>query len=60
MPGKCLEMVRNAWKALEIVQTTFKRMPHFFTDDNLITTLCSVHRQLHHRSIAALLIEIES
>ena len=29
-------------KALKIVGTTFKRMPHFLTDDNLITTLCSV------------------
>ena len=25
---------RNALKALEIKRTTFKQMPHFFTDDN--------------------------
>ena len=42
-----------------MVGTTFKRMPQFFTGDNLIITLCSVHMQLH-QLITSLLIDIES
>ena len=42
------EFVRDTLKMLEKVQTIFKRMPRFFTDDNLITTLGSVQIQLHH------------
>ena len=33
------EFVRDNLKTLEVVQTTFKRMPCFFNDDNIITTL---------------------
>ena len=51
------EFVRNTLKALEIVRTTFKRMSHLSTDDNLTTTLCSVYIKL--RSIASCLINIE-
>ena len=40
------EFVRDTLKALEIVQTTFKRMSHLSTDDNLMTTLCSVYIKL--------------
>ena len=54
---KLEEFVRDTFKALEIVQTTFKRMSHLPTDDNLITTLCSVYIKL--RSIASCLINIE-
>ena len=54
---KLEEFVRDALKALEIVRTTFKRMSHLSTDDNLITTLCSVYIQL--QSIASCLINIE-
>ena len=36
------EFVKDTFKALEIVQTTFKPMPHFFNDYIQITTLCSV------------------
>ena len=45
------EFARNTFKTLEIVRAAFERMPYFFTDDNLITTLCSVHIQLQ-RSIS--------
>ena len=44
---------------LENVITTFKRMPRFFTDDNLITTFCSFHIQLH-QIIASFFTDIES
>ena len=54
---KLEEFVRDTLKALEIVRTTFKRMSHLSTDDNLITTLCSVYIKL--RSIASCLINIE-
>ena len=54
---KLEEFVRDALKALEIVQTTFKQMSHLLTDDNLITTLCSVYIKL--QSIASCLINIE-
>ena len=47
------------WKLVEIVQITFKQMHNFLTDDNLITTLCSVYIPLY-QSIAYLLIDIES
>ena len=40
-------------------RTTFKRIPRFFTGDNLITTLCSVYIQLH-QMIKPLLIDMES
>ena len=54
------DFVRDTLKALEIVQTAFnKRLLHFLTDDNLITTLCSVYIQLH-QSTAYLLIDIKS
>ena len=53
------EFVRTTLKALEIVRTAFKRMSHFFTDDNLITTLCLVHIQLQF-SMASFLIDIKS
>ena len=53
------EIIRDALKALQIIQTTFKLMPHFLTDDNLITSLFSVHIQLH-LSITSLLNDIES
>ena len=53
------EFVIDTLKALQIVRTTFKRMPHFSTHDNLIATLCSVFIQLY-RSIASCLIDIES
>ena len=52
------EIIKNALKVIEIVQTTFKQMPHFFVEDNLITTLCSFHMQLH-QSFASLLNDIE-
>ena len=54
---KLEEFVRDTLKALEIVQTTFKRISHLSTDDHLITTLCSVYIKL--RSIASCLINIE-
>ena len=57
MTGK--EFVGDTLKASEILQTTFKGVPHFFADNNLITTLCSVHDQLH-QSIESLLIDNES
>ena len=41
--GQLKEFVRDTLKVLEITQTTFKQMPHFFTDANLITALCSVY-----------------
>ena len=50
------DFVRDTSKALEIVQTKFKGMPHCFTDDNLVTTFCSVYIKLH-RSIKYLLID---
>ena len=52
------EFVRDTLKPLEITRTILKRMAHFFTDDNLILTLCSVQIQLH-QSIVPLLIDIE-
>ena len=54
---KLEEFVRYTLKVLEIVRATFKRMSHLSTDDNLITTLCSVYIKL--RSIASCLINIE-
>ena len=36
------DFLRDTLKAFEIVEATFKRIPSFLTDDNLITTLCSV------------------
>ena len=51
------EFVRDTLKALEIVQATFKCISPFFTDDNLITTLCSFHIQ-HHQLIVSLLIDL--
>ena len=54
---KLEEFVRDTFKALETVRTTFKRMCHLSTDDNLITTLCSVYIKL--RSTASCLINIE-
>ena len=53
------EFVRDTLKPLEIIWTIFKQMRRFFTDNNLITTLCSVQIQLY-QSIAPLLIDIES
>ena len=47
------------YRYLESITTTFKRIPRFFTGDNLITILCSVHIQLH-QMIKPLLIDIES
>ena len=32
------DFIRVTSKALEIVQTTLKQMPHYFTDDDLVTT----------------------
>ena len=49
------EFVRYTLKGLEIIKSTFKWMSHFFTDDNLIITLCLVYMQLHW-SIASLLL----
>ena len=54
---KLEEFVRNTLKALEIVRTTFKRMSHLSTDDNLITTSCSVYIKL--RLIASCFINTE-
>ena len=51
--------IRDPLKTLKIVQTTYKQIPHFFTDYNLITNLCLVHKQLH-LSIVSLLIDTES
>ena len=51
------DFVRDTLKELEIVRKTFKWVPHFLTNDNLITPLCSVYMQLH-RLIAYLLIDI--
>ena len=48
------EFVRDTLKVLEIVQETYKCISPFFTDDNLITTLCSFHIQ-PHQLIASLL-----
>ena len=53
------EIIRDALKALQIIQTTFRLTPHFLTDDNLITSLFSVHIQLH-LSITSLLNDIKS
>ena len=53
------EFVRDTLKPLEIIWTIFKQMRRFFTDNNLITTLCSVQIQFY-QSIAPLLIDIES
>ena len=53
------DFVRDTLKALKMHQTTIKQMPHFLTDDNLITTLCSVYTQLHQLT-AYLLIDIKS
>ena len=44
---------------LQSIRTNFKRMPRFFTGDNLITILCSVDIQLH-QMIKPLLIDSES
>ena len=41
------------------IRTTFKRIPHFFTGDNVISISCSVHIQLH-QMIKPLLTDIES
>ena len=41
------EIIKDGLKAIEIVRTTFKQMPHFFIENNLINTLSSVHMQLH-------------
>ena len=49
------KFVRYTLKELEIIKSTFKPMSHFFTDDNLIITLCLVYIQLHW-SIASLLL----
>ena len=53
------ESVIDTLIALEIGRTTFKRMPHFLIDDNLITILWSVYIQLHWL-ITSCLIIIES
>ena len=41
------DFVRDTSKALETVQTTFKRMPHCFTDDDLVITLCLIYISFH-------------
>ena len=53
------DFFRDTSQVIEIVRATVKRMPHRFTDDNLVTTLCSVYIKLH-RLNAYLLIDIES
>ena len=52
------DFLSDTLKTLEIVKTAFnKQIPHFLTDDNLITTLCSVYIWLH-QSAAYLWIDI--
>lgn len=42
-----IETTSHLTAGKDLIQTIFKGMSNFFTDDNRIITLCSVHIQLH-------------